>query len=61
MKTLGIAQEELQDCCITTTKKYPDLHIVLRNISGGEEAPLKASAITLHRVMLRMRSIRIFT
>ena len=36
MQTLKIAQEELPDCYITT-RKSPNLHIVQRTISCGEE------------------------
>ena len=42
MQTLKIAQEELPDCYITS-RKSPNLHIVQRTISGGEEALLKAN------------------
>ena len=46
MQTLKIAQEELSDCFITT-RKSPNLHIVQRIISGGEEALLKANGMNL--------------
>ena len=46
MQTLEIAQEELPDCYITTTKS-PNLHIVQRTISGREEALLKANRMIL--------------
>ncbi|WP_419587557.1 hypothetical protein [Thiolapillus sp.] len=46
MQTLKIAQEELSDCYITT-RKSPNLHIVQRTISGGEEALLKANRMNL--------------
>ena len=46
MQTLKIAQEELPDCYITT-RKSPNLHIVQRTISGGEEALLKANRMSL--------------
>ena len=46
MQTLKIAQEELPDCYITT-RKSPNLNIVQRTISGGEEALLKASRMNL--------------
>ena len=42
MQTLKIAQEELPDCYITS-RKSPNLHIVQRTISGGDEALLKAN------------------
>ena len=42
MQTLEITQQELPDCYITT-RKSPNLHIVQRTISGGEEALLKAN------------------
>ena len=54
-QTLEIAQEELPDCYITT-RKSPDLHIVQRTVSGGEEALLKASRMNLLWVLLRMHS-----
>ena len=47
MQTLKIAQEELPDCCYITTRKSPNLHIVQRTISGGEEALLKANRMNL--------------
>ena len=46
MQTPKIAQEELLDCYITT-RKSPNLHIVQRTISGGEEALLKANRMNL--------------
>ena len=46
METLKIAGEELPDCYITTGKS-PNLHIVQRTISGGEEALPKANRINL--------------
>ena len=46
METLKIAGEELPDCYITTGKS-PNLHIVQRTISGGEEALLKANRMNL--------------
>ena len=46
MQTLKIAQEELPDCYITS-RKSPNLHIVQRIISGGEEALLKANGMNL--------------
>ncbi len=46
MQTLKIAQEELPDCYITS-RKSPNLHIVQRTISGGEEALLKANRMNL--------------
>ena len=46
MQTLKIAQEERPDCYITTRKR-PNLHIVQRTISGGEEALLKANRMNL--------------
>ena len=46
MQTLKIAQEELPDCYITS-RKSPNLHIVQRTISAGEEALLKANKINL--------------
>ena len=46
MQTLKIAQEELPDCYITT-RKSPNLHIVQRTMSGGEEALLKANRMNL--------------
>ena len=45
MQTLEIAQE-FPDCYITT-RKSPELHIVQRTISGGEEALLKANRMSL--------------
>ena len=46
MQTLETAPEELPDCYITT-RKSPNLHIVQRTISGGEEALLKANRMNL--------------
>ena len=46
LPTLKIAQEELPDSYITT-RKSPNLNIVQRTISGGEEALLKASRMNL--------------
>ena len=46
MQTLKIAQEELPECYITTWKS-PNLHIVQRTISGGEETLLKANIMNL--------------
>ena len=46
MQTLEIVQEELPDSYITT-RKSPNLHIVQRTISGGEEALLKANRMNL--------------
>ena len=51
MQTLTIAEEELPDSYITTMKS-PNLHIVQRNISGGEEALLKANRMSLLRCPL---------
>ena len=42
MQSLKIAQEELPDYYITT-RKSPNLHIVQRTISGGEEALMQAN------------------
>ena len=46
MQTFEIAQEELSDRYITTSKS-PNLHIVQRTMSGGEEALLKANRMNL--------------
>ena len=46
MQTHKIAQEEVPDCYITS-RKSPNLHIVQRIISGGEEALLKANRMNL--------------
>ena len=47
MQALNIAREELPDFCYITTWKSPNLHIVQRTLSGGEEALLKTNRMNL--------------
>ena len=47
MQTLKIAPQKNLPECYTTIKKSPNLHIVQRTISGGEEALLRPNRMNL--------------